>query len=51
MESERLVTGTGTLAPSLAFSTSFSIIFREGLESALIIGAILTYLEHHKFTL
>src|SRR6187200_3552631 len=44
-ESERLVTGTGTLAPSLAFSTSFSIIFREGLESALIIGAILTYLE------
>src|SRR4029078_4390194 len=44
-ESERLVTGTGTLAPSLAFSTSFSIIFREGLESALIIGALLTYLE------
>jgi high-affinity iron transporter len=44
-ESERLVTGTGTLAPSLAFSTSFSIIFREGLESALIIGAILAYLE------
>jgi high-affinity iron transporter len=44
-ESERLVTGTGSLAPSLAFSTSFSIIFREGLESALIIGAILTYLE------
>jgi high-affinity iron transporter len=33
------------LAPSIAFSTSFSIIFREGLESALIIGAILTYLE------
>lgn len=44
-ESERLVTGTGTIAPSLAFTTSFSIIFREGLESALIIGAILTYLE------
>ncbi|HYY86451.1 MAG TPA: FTR1 family protein [Nitrososphaeraceae archaeon] len=44
-ESERLVTGTGLIAPSLAFSTSFSIIFREGLESALIIGAILTYLE------
>jgi high-affinity iron transporter len=44
-ESERLVTGTGVIAPSLAFSTSFSIIFREGLESALIIGAILTYLE------
>ena len=44
-ESERLVTGTGMIAPTLAFSTSFSIIFREGLESALIIGAIITYLE------
>ena len=44
-ESERLVSGTGIIAPALAFSTSFSIIFREGLESALIIGAILTYLE------
>jgi high-affinity iron transporter len=44
-ESERLVSGTGILAPSIAFSTSFSIIFREGLESALIVGAILTYLE------
>jgi high-affinity iron transporter len=44
-ESERLVSGTGIFAPAIAFSTSFSIIFREGLESALIIGAILTYLE------
>jgi high-affinity iron transporter len=44
-ESERLVSGTGLIAPAIAFSTSFSIIFREGLESALIIGAILTYLE------
>jgi high-affinity iron transporter len=44
-ESERLVSGTGIVAPSIAFSTSFSIIFREGLESALIIGAVLTYLE------
>lgn len=44
-ESERLVSGTGVLAPTIAFSTSFSIIFREGLESALIVGAILTYLE------
>src|ERR671914_723221 len=44
-ESERLVSGTGVLAPTIAFSTSFSIIFREGLKSALIIGAILTYLE------
>jgi high-affinity iron transporter len=44
-ESERLVSGVGIVAPAIAFSTSFSIIFREGLESALIIGAILTYLE------
>ena len=44
-ESERLVSGTGLIAPAIAFSTSFSIIFREGLESALIVGAILTYLE------
>jgi high-affinity iron transporter len=44
-ESERLVSGTGVIAPTIAFSTSFSIIFREGLESALIIGAIITYLE------
>jgi high-affinity iron transporter len=44
-ESERLVSGSGVIAPTIAFSTSFSIIFREGLESALIVGAILTYLE------
>lgn len=44
-ESERLVSGTGVIAPAIAFSSSISIIFREGLESALIIGAMLTYLE------
>lgn len=44
-ESERLVSGTGYLAPLIAFSSSFAIIFREGLESVLILGAILTYLE------
>ena len=44
-ESERMVSGAGILASSIAFSSSFSIIFREGLEGALIIGAILTYLE------
>jgi len=44
-ESERLVSGPGIMAPAIAFSTSFSLIFREGLEGALIIGAILTYLE------
>ena len=44
-ESERLVSGAGIIAPTIAFSSSLSIIFREGLESALIIGAMLTYLE------
>ncbi|MBM2818731.1 MAG: family iron permease, partial [Nitrosarchaeum sp.] len=44
-ESERIVSGTGTLAPSIAFTSSFAIIFREGLESVLILGAITTYLE------
>lgn len=44
-ESERLIRGIGVVAPTIAFSTFFSIIFREGLESPLIIGAIITYLE------
>ena len=44
-ESERLVSGTGVIAPTIAFSTSLSIFFREGLEATLIISAILTYLE------
>ena len=34
-ESERLVTGTGIIAPAIAFSTSFTIIFREGLELSI----------------
>lgn len=49
-ESERLVTGTGQLAPAIAFTSSFSVIFREGLESVLILGAILTYLEASRNT-
>ena len=49
-ESERIVTGTGTLAPIIAFTTSFAIIFREGLEAVLILGTILTYLEASRNT-
>jgi high-affinity iron transporter len=49
-ESERLVTGTGQLAPMIAFTSSFAVIFREGLESVLILGAILTYLEASRNT-
>jgi high-affinity iron transporter len=44
-ESERLVHGTGTVAPLIALTSSFLIIFRDGLEGAIIIGTILTYLE------
>ena len=49
-ESERQVTGTGAIAPAIAFTSSFAMIFREGLESVLIIGAILTYLEASRNT-
>ncbi len=49
-ESERLVSGTGEIAPLIAFSSSFAIIFREGLESVLILGAIMTYLEASRNT-
>lgn len=33
------------LTPTIAFASSFSIIFREGLEASIILGAILSYLE------
>ena len=49
-ESERLVTGSGQIAPFIAFSASFAIIFREGLESVLILGVILTYLDASRNT-
>ncbi|EGG42600.1 High-affinity Fe2+/Pb2+ permease [Candidatus Nitrosarchaeum limnium SFB1] len=49
-ESERIVTGTGEIAPAIAFTSSFAVIFREGLESVLILGAILTYLEASRNT-
>ena len=49
-ESERLVTGSGDIAPMIAFFASFAIIFREGLESVLILGAILMYLEASRNT-
>lgn len=49
-ESERIVSGPGTLAPAIAFTSSFAIIFREGLESVLILGVILMYLESSRNT-
>lgn len=36
---------TTPLTPTIAFVSSFSIILREGLEAAIILGAIITYLE------
>lgn len=49
-ESERLVTGSGEVAPLIAFIASFAIIFREGLEAVLILGAILAYLDASRNT-
>ncbi len=49
-ESERVVSGTGEIAPTIAFTSSFAVIFREGLESVLILGAIVTYLEASRNT-
>jgi len=49
-ESERVVSGTGEIAPTIAFGSSFAVIFREGLESVLIIGAIISYLEASRNT-
>lgn len=47
---ESLVNGTGVLAPTLAAIGGFTILFREGLEAALLIAAILAYLEAGRHT-
>ncbi len=44
-ETEALFEGPGVVAPGLATTASFSIIFREGLEIILLLGVILGYLE------
>ncbi len=44
-EIDTMFSGTGVVAPMLAFTSSFSIIFREGLEAALVIAALLAYLQ------
>ncbi|WP_027482754.1 FTR1 family iron permease [Deinococcus pimensis] len=43
-EAESIVSGTGVLAPTLAATGGFTILFREGLEAALLMAAILAYL-------
>jgi high-affinity iron transporter len=42
---EGIVSGTGVLAPTLAATGGFTILFREGLEAALLLAAIFSYLE------
>ncbi len=37
--------GTGLAAPMLAFTSGFTIIFREGLEATLVIAALFAYLQ------
>lgn len=37
--------GTGIAAPMLAFTSGFTIIFREGLEATLVIAALFAYLQ------
>ncbi|MFQ5801996.1 MAG: FTR1 family protein [Candidatus Methylomirabilales bacterium] len=44
-EVEAILQGPGIVAPTLAFTFSFAIIFREGLEAILLLAAILGYLE------
>ncbi len=44
-EIDTMFSGTGVVAPMLAFTSSFGIIFREGLEVALVISALLAYLK------
>ena len=42
---EGIVRGTGVLAPTLAATGGFTILFREGLEAALLLAAIFAYLD------
>jgi high-affinity iron transporter len=44
-EIDAMFSNLGTLAPALAFGSSFTIIFREGLEAVLVIAALLGYLQ------
>lgn len=43
-EVDKMFNGTGSLAPTLAVVSGFSVIFREGLEAALVLAALLGYL-------
>jgi high-affinity iron transporter len=42
---DTMFSGNGVIAPMIALTSSFTIIFREGLEAALVIAALLAYLQ------
>ncbi len=44
-EIDTMFSGNGVIAPMLALTSSFTIIFREGLEASLVIAALLAYLQ------
>ncbi|WP_309572984.1 FTR1 family protein [Deinococcus sp.] len=44
-QAEGIVSGTGVLAPTLAATAGFTILFREGLEAALLLASIFAYLD------
>lgn len=47
---QSIVSGTGVLGPTLAATGGFTILFREGLEAALLIAAIFAYLDTSRNT-
>ena len=49
-KAESIVNGTGVLGPTLAATGGFTILFREGLEAALLIAAIFAYLDTSRNT-
>lgn len=49
-KAESIVSGTGVLGPTLAATGGFTILFREGLEAALLIAAIFAYLDTSRNT-
>ncbi|GGO33268.1 FTR1 family iron permease [Deinococcus humi] len=49
-QAESIVSGTGVLGPTLAATGGFTILFREGLEAALLMAAIFAYLDTSRNT-
>lgn len=47
---ERRLSNAGVVAPLLAFTSAFIILFREGFEAVLVVAAVLGYLEASRNT-